>query len=90
MLSNEQKKKIVEELAKRTNGLTCPMCQNKSFIMSDGYFNNSMQADLRNINIGGPSIPTIGIICNRCGFVSQHALGTLGLLPKIEEDESTK
>ena len=26
-------------------------------------------------------IPSIPIICNRCGFISSHALGILGLLP---------
>ena len=82
MLDNEQKKKLSEELQKRKHNLTCPMCQNKNFIMADGYFNNNMQGDLGGISLGGPSIPTIAIICNNCGFVSQHALGVLGFLPK--------
>ncbi len=93
MLSNEQKKKIAEELEKRKHGLTCPMCQNKNFIMADGYFNNNMQTDFGSFSIGGPAIPTIAIVCSNCGFVSQHALGVLGLLPKEEnkkKDEPSK
>lgn len=93
MLSNEEKKKIADELAKRQPVLKCPMCQHNSFIMADGYFNNSMQNDLSSFNIGGQSIPTIAIICSKCGFVSQHAIGILGLLPKqdnTEKDESNK
>jgi hypothetical protein len=82
MLNTEQKKKIADVLEKRKHGLTCPMCQNKNFIMADGFFNNNMQTDFSSISIGGPSIPTIAIICDNCGFVSQHALGTLGLIPK--------
>jgi hypothetical protein len=93
MLNNDDKKKIAEALEKRKNGLTCPMCQNKSFIMADGYFNNNMQTDFGSFSIGGPAIPTIAIICSNCGFVSQHALGVLGLLPKnenVKKDEPTK
>ncbi|TNE34369.1 hypothetical protein EP342_02920 [bacterium] len=90
MLNNEQKKKIAEELDKRIKGLTCPMCHNKHFIIADGYFNNNMQDDFKNINLGGPSIPTISIICSNCGFVSQHALGVLNLLPINENDEPGK
>ncbi len=93
MLNNDQKKKIVEALEKRKHGLTCPMCQNKNFIMADGYFNNNMQTDFGSFSIGGPAIPTIAIVCSNCGFVSQHALGVLGLLPKEEnnkKDEPTK
>ncbi|MFN5693657.1 MAG: hypothetical protein ACK464_02255, partial [Bacteroidota bacterium] len=61
-------------------------------IMADGYFNNNMQTDFGSISIGGPAIPTIGIICDNCGFVSQHAIGVLGLLPKenSKRDEPSK
>jgi hypothetical protein len=93
MFTNEQKKKFAEELNKRKQGMTCPMCQNRSFIMADGYFNNTQQNDLTSFSLGGPSIPTIAIVCSNCGFVSQHALGVLGLLPKEEinkSDEPTK
>jgi rubredoxin len=92
MLNNEQKKRIAETLQERKQNLTCPMCQNKNFIMADGYFNNNMQTDFGSISIGGPAIPTIGIICDNCGFVSQHAIGVLGLLPKenLNRDEPSK
>ena len=84
MISNEEKQKIVLELNKRINSgeIKCPMCGNKHFIIADGYFNTIMQDSLNGIVLGGPSIPSIPIICNRCGFISSHALGILGLLPK--------
>ena len=84
MISNEEKQKIVLELSKRINSgeIKCPMCGNKHFIIADGYFNTIMQDSLNGIVLGGPSIPSIPIICNRCGFISSHALGILGLLPK--------
>lgn len=81
MLSEEEKRKIIEEFAKRGVKNHCPMCGNNNFVVSDGYFNNTMQSELKGMIIGGPSIPTIPIICTNCGFISQHALGVLNLLP---------
>lgn len=88
MMTNEQKEKIKAELLKKVPVLTCPMCQNKSFSMANGYFSNTLQIDFNSLALGGKAIPTIGIICNNCGFVSQHAIGRLGLLPKNEEIKS--
>jgi len=89
MIDNEQKQKIVSELTNRIQRkLTCPMCQNNSFTLVDGYFQNSLQSDLAAMSIGGQNVPTIAIICTKCGFVSQHALGILGLLPKTENEEN--
>ena len=91
MIDNEQKRKIVDELAKRIQRpLTCPMCQNNSFTLADGYFHNTLQSDLVTISIGGQNMPTVAIICTKCGFVSQHALGILGLLPKTNNNESNE
>lgn len=88
MLNNDQKIKIKEEIDKRIQRLTCPMCQTSGFVMADGYFNNTMQTDFNSFTIGGQSIPTIAIICNNCGFVSQHAIGILGLLSQEQNKKS--
>ena len=88
MLTNEQKEKIKVELLRKIPTLTCPMCHNKGFTMADGYFLNSMQVDLTSVSLGGQAIPTIAVICNNCGFISQHALGSLGLLPKNIENKT--
>lgn len=88
MISKEEKQKIISELNNRINlgNLRCPMCGNNHFIIADGYFNTMMQDHLNSIVLGGPSIPSIAIVCNKCGFISSHALGVLGLLPKQNED----
>ena len=87
MLSEDKKKELIADIKGRIQNLTCPMCQHKNFIIADGYFNNVMQDNFQNINLGGPGIPTIGIVCTNCGFISQHALGVLGKLPKPQKDE---
>ena len=84
MLSEEEKKKIVEALSQKVPQLKCPMCSHQKFSLAEGYFNNFLQ-DLKSVSLGGPSIPTTAIVCENCGFVSQHALGALKLLPKDEK-----
>lgn len=86
-LSQEQQKKIIEALDERGAILPCPRCGNKSFELLNGYFNHTLQAELKGIVIGGPSVPTIIVVCKKCGYLSQHAIGTLGLLPKEEAEK---
>lgn len=84
MITQEEKRNIVDKLLSIINDreITCPMCGNKHFSIGDGYFVTSIQDNLKDIQIGGEVIPSIPIICNKCGFISLHALGALGLLPK--------
>lgn len=84
MISQEEKQKIVQELNKKfsSSGVRCPMCGNTHFVIADGYFNTFLQDNLNGFSMGGESIPSIAIICDKCGFMSMHALGALGLLPR--------
>lgn len=78
MLTENQKNRLKSLITARVEDLKCPICQNKNFIMSDGYFNNNLQSDMDTYSIGGNTIPAIGIICDHCGYISQHALRILG------------
>lgn len=94
MLSEEKKKEIVEILAKRVRAggrdEACPMCGHPNFTIADAYFLNMLHDDVHNVTIGGSgvSIPAVAVYCHNCGFISQHALGALGLLPKKDNEES--
>lgn len=83
-LSEDEKKKIITALNDRGATLPCPRCNNNNFTLLDGYLNQTIQTELKGLVIGGPSIPSVVVACNRCGFLSQHALGVLGLLPSEE------
>jgi hypothetical protein len=80
ILSQGERQRITQKLSKKIENPQCPMCRCRQFILADVYFNHSLQADSKNMSIGGASIPTIAIICSKCGFVSQHAIGVLELL----------
>ncbi len=83
-LSKEEKEKIIKVLDERGAKLPCPRCGNNNFTLLDGYFNQTIQTEMKGMVIGGPSVPSAVVACSRCGYLSQHALGALGLLPKEE------
>ncbi|MDR1492682.1 MAG: hypothetical protein LBT05_08165 [Planctomycetaceae bacterium] len=85
MLNEEKKRKIREKIIEELpDTFCCPMCHNNDFSIADGYFLNNLQEQLYAYQLTTTALPTIGLICNHCGFVSQHALGILGLLPSQE------
>ncbi len=81
-MTKEEGEEIIKRLKERGVKLSCPMCGNNNFHLAEGYFNNTLQSDLKNFSLGGTGIPTAPIICTKCGFTSQHAIGVLGLLNK--------
>jgi transcription elongation factor Elf1 len=84
-LTQADKEKIINILKKKIDReIACPMCGHPTFSIADGLFNNYLSSDpARSQSIGGPSVPTIAIVCEKCGFVSQHALGILDLLDGV-------
>ena len=84
-MNEEQQRNIIQILNARIGEVPCPMCGHKHFVLADGYFLNSIQDNLNSISIGGKNVPAVVIICQNCGFISQHALGMLGLLPPNTE-----
>lgn len=90
-MSSEEKQKIVDILSKKGANQPCPRCNEKTFTLLDGYFNQSIQQTLTaGFIMGGPSVPSIVVVCNNCGYMSQHALGVLGIMPKQEKVNESK
>lgn len=88
-LSEEEKTEIIRRLEESGLRGGCPMCEESNWVLADGYLNQSLQGNLSSgLSVGGPSIPSVAIICSNCGFMSQHALGALGLLPDRESAET--
>jgi len=85
LLSQEQKENIIKVLEEKGAKLPCPRCGHNNFMLLDGYFNQTIQTELNGMVLGGPSVPSVVVACTHCGFLSQHALGVLGLLPKEEK-----
>ena len=79
----EQKDEIRKKLTEVGAFLhPCPRCTNQNFVLLDGYIAIAIQSQLRGSFLWGqPLVPVVGVACTRCGFVIQHALGMLNLLP---------
>ncbi len=82
ILSKEQQEKIINTLKERGAKLPCPRCGNYDFTLLDGYFNQTVGSEPGTIVIGGISVPSVVIACQRCGYLSQHSIRILGLLPE--------
>ena len=88
MLTEDRKAELIrvlsERLGKYEKPAICPMCGHTHFTIADAYLSNTLQTDLNSVTLGGPAIPSLAIICTNCGFISQHSLGILGLLPSAD------
>lgn len=83
------KPKIIEELNKRAESTECHMCHSIDLILVDGFFVRPIQKNLSgDFVLGGPMMPTIGIICKKCGHLMELSLGVLGLLPQKDKEET--
>jgi ribosomal protein S27AE len=82
LLSEARKQQIIDALREHGAERPCPRCGNVDFLLIDGYFHRGVQSRLDRIEVGGQGVPTIALVCNQCGFIAEHALGALGLLPE--------
>ena len=93
-IDEKRKKEIIDaiqkKLTEKQKHLVCPACGNQGFILAEGYTQDNLQEKLSGMVIGGPSIPTIIVVCNHCGYVIRFSLGVLGLLPKEENVKKGK
>lgn len=86
-MTKEEKGEIAAIIKSRITVLKCPMCGLNSFTISDGYVFNEVHDDYKHRVIGGAGIPSVLLVCSNCGFISQHAIGALGLLKKDDKSE---
>ena len=91
-LSEERRAEVVRALEQAGVKLPCPRCSNNEFNLVDGYFMQTLQDSIGRISIGGESIPFVILVCTRCGYIAQHSLGALGLMPKekVKTEEGKK
>lgn len=86
MLKEEDKQRIISILNNRIENFVCPICHKGKFSLVDGYSSCGLSDNYNNINLGGRMLPFVMIVCNNCGFISQHAIGSLGMLDKKDTD----
>ena len=75
----EAQKAIIDRLEERGAQTPCPRCGNAHFSLLDGFVSFPLKADLRSPD-GTFVAPSVGVACERCGFMSFHSLGNLDLI----------
>lgn len=85
MLKDEEKRRIAEILNQRVGHFVCPPCHKGRSSLVDGYSSNTLGDSYHAVTIGGTIMPYVMLVCDNCGFISHHALGTLALLNREKE-----
>jgi hypothetical protein len=87
VVSGEVKGEIEQILRERGIKAGCPRCGAREFaVIVEGYAAVFLQpADFKGASVQGANVPAVALVCRNCGFISQHALGVLGLLPKKQD-----
>lgn len=78
-ISADDKHRIVAALKSRGAG-SCPRCQNSQWTVSE-YARIEAQSTMKRNSTEKTIIPAVMIVCENCGFISQHALQPLGIWP---------
>jgi hypothetical protein len=78
-ISADDKHKIVAALKNRGAG-SCPRCNDSQWTVSE-FLRIDVQATMARDSTQRTTIPAIMIVCEHCGFISQHALQPLGVWP---------
>jgi len=86
-MTDKEKERIEKILGEILPNPECPMCHNRHFTILDRYIISPVQEDYKgSIGLNHKTIPALSIVCTKCGFISQHSLGILGLLENDIED----
>jgi len=86
--NTQLKETFILRFRARVTDFKCPACGLKSFSV-EGPFSKTIQNTPGAFVVGGPAIPTMGLVCKNCGYISEFALGLLGLL-NTEKDKDEK
>ena len=80
MVDQERSNRIIQALNSKGVNKPCPRCGNLHFnvVAETSIPVNSNPAI---ISADTTVVPTVIVACTNCGFVTQHALGALGLVP---------
>jgi hypothetical protein len=77
MFDQQKKQQIASALERKGVNRPCERCGSQNFSILDGYFRQDVQDDLTNVNLGGPSVPTVSLVCENCGNLSFFAVRAL-------------
>lgn len=80
-LTPQQQSQIITAFNQRIGGYTrpCAVCGATQYTLADGFLWFQLKSSLPALQLGGPGIPCVAIVCNNCGNTLFLNLITLGL-----------
>jgi hypothetical protein len=78
--TQEFREDVVKRISEKGVNRACPRCGTEKFTLVDGFAVFGMVDDLQDEGVRN-LVPSVCVACNRCGYLTFHALGPLGLLP---------
>ena len=76
-MDQKRKEEISEALSSKRADRPCPRCGNSQFEVVAEF--SIILEEKSTYTLGGRSIPTVIVACDKCGYIVQHALRVLGL-----------
>jgi hypothetical protein len=83
-MNQKRLEEISRALAAKGVDRACPRCGNPEFSVV-AEFSIVLEESQSSYSMGGRSIPTVIVGCDKCGYIAQHALGALGLAKCAKE-----
>lgn len=78
MEDKQRTEQIIKALTDKGVRLPCPRCGLSKFSFV-GETLIQLNSDPNVMRIGGPAVPAAIVACDNCGYITEHALGPLGL-----------
>jgi uncharacterized Zn finger protein len=73
---------IINALKMKGVNKPCPRCSSTHFsVLAESAI--QIQNEMGTYVVGGPIVPVAVIACNNCGYLTQHALGSLEISPEV-------
>lgn len=68
---------FLKKIREKVTDYICPICRNSNFIVIGGFSMINPSKEMGVFALGGSSIPCGVLICDKCGFISQHSVEIL-------------
>jgi hypothetical protein len=87
--TKEVEQRVLNAIAAKMPNLhvgACSICGTTNWVLANSYIMISVQDELSSFAIGGPSLPSVAIICQNCGNTHLMNLRMLGLDDLLKPD----
>lgn len=84
--SVEYQRAVEERLQRLDANRACHRCGNPQHHVLPGFVSPMLQTEPANLIVGSPQVPCVAVVCAKCGALTTHALGVIGMMPVVREE----